>query len=54
MDERQFQLIKHLFDLAGHYYTYEDGFNMIPEHQPERDFIQEVYMACAEILDYVE
>lgn len=56
MNERQLEIIKHLFDLAGSYYTEteEDGegtFLSVPDTVKEKDFIQEVYMALWEVLD---
>lgn len=53
MTERQEELIKHLFDLSTEYYTekIEDNYLKIPDSQSERQFIQEVFTACWEILD---
>ena len=57
MTEEQKHLIEHLMDIAEGYYTEatkkEDGKLVfkIPDEQPEKQFIQEVFMVCWDLLE---
>lgn len=56
MEDLQRELLTRLFDLACEYYTEktENGAYKIPESQKERQFIQEVFKTCGDVLGLFE
>lgn len=55
MTELQREQLTHLFEMAMKYYTEQYGDNegtlSIPEHQPEKQFIQEVFVVLGDVLE---
>lgn len=57
MTERQKEVLEHLFDLASSYFIETDEIHngnpvyVMPENQPEGDFISEVLVLCGELLE---
>lgn len=53
MSERQKELLEYLFELSLEYYSEktDKGSFKIPDNQSEKQFIQEVFTSCGEILN---
>jgi hypothetical protein len=52
LQDWQINVIERLFDMANKYYTEEtqEGALKIPDKQPEKRFIEEVFITCGHIL----
>jgi len=53
MEDWQKGILENIYDLASKYYTERtaNGVLTIPDSQPEKEFIQEVFQACYYILE---
>lgn len=49
--ERLKSVIRHVNDCAEEFYEYENGVYVIPQHTPNRDFLQEIFVITAEEVD---